>query len=398
MKNIVVLTFHTIFDHKENRPWSFLSDSVKSFENTLKKLKKKGYESISLQELYDLKINKTNDNKKRVIINFDDGFLDNYTIAYPLLKKYGMKATVYISPDFVDKREIVRPLTYEKLMRGEEISLEENWGYMSWDELRIIDQSGVIDVQNHAYTHTWYYSSPTLKDVHYHNSPYYWLWWNKYPERKPEWLTKYNEKEIEYGFPVFEYSKSLSSHVFIPYNQVVDYIIQKYNETTITTKDERMKFIEDIRNELSEKYGELGRFETNEEFLKRIEYELMESKRICEEKLGKIMNFLAWPGGAVSDEAKTVAQKAGFLAYTSKEKHYNDTLNDPTYLIYRLGGWSGVKFFGKISPLFESLFLNMQLHRAKGSKSLINRLYDAIGNVYRNKHIRKNKRNGENWK
>ena len=112
MKNIIVLTFHTVFNHNENRPWSFLSDSVKAFENTLKTLKRKGYETISLRELYDLKIQKVDDKKKRIVLNFDDGFLDNFTIVFPLLKKYGMKATVYVSPDFVDKRNIVRPSSY----------------------------------------------------------------------------------------------------------------------------------------------------------------------------------------------------------------------------------------------------------------------------------------------
>jgi peptidoglycan/xylan/chitin deacetylase (PgdA/CDA1 family) len=30
---------------------------------------------------------------KPVLITFDDGFLSNYEIAYPILKQYGMKAT-----------------------------------------------------------------------------------------------------------------------------------------------------------------------------------------------------------------------------------------------------------------------------------------------------------------
>ncbi|WP_370590994.1 MULTISPECIES: polysaccharide deacetylase family protein [Thermoanaerobacter] len=34
---------------------------------------------------------------KPIVITFDDGYLSNYTYAYPILKKLGMKATIYYS-------------------------------------------------------------------------------------------------------------------------------------------------------------------------------------------------------------------------------------------------------------------------------------------------------------
>ena len=55
MSNVVVLTFHTVMDHDRDRPWAFLSTSVRAFENTLKYLKKHHYQTITLKELYDWK-------------------------------------------------------------------------------------------------------------------------------------------------------------------------------------------------------------------------------------------------------------------------------------------------------------------------------------------------------
>ena len=43
MSNIPVLTFLTVANHTDNRPWAFLSTSVSSFENTLKYLMKQIY-------------------------------------------------------------------------------------------------------------------------------------------------------------------------------------------------------------------------------------------------------------------------------------------------------------------------------------------------------------------
>jgi len=41
-----------------------------------------------------------------VAITFDDGYLDNYTRAFPLLKRYGAKATFFLSTDYIGERRV----------------------------------------------------------------------------------------------------------------------------------------------------------------------------------------------------------------------------------------------------------------------------------------------------
>ena len=257
-----------------------------------------------------------------------------------------------------------------------------------------IDSEGVIDVQAHAMTHTWYPCEATIVDWHRPKDSYYWLYWNAFPEKKPFWLTEYDETMVSYGYPIFKYAKSISGRRFNPKQEVIDFSMEYYAKNKNSLKDAFPAF----QNELKERFkGDLGSFETEEEFKQRLRVELIESKKIAENILNKKMEFLAWPGGAVSDCAYEIAREAGYLSWTKKGKPYNertDSLSD----VYRLGGWSGIKIKNKPNTFIEYWFLKMQLQRAKGNKSIINKFFGFIGNIYRKRHIKSCRKNGENWK
>lgn len=399
MANVTVLTFHTVMDHKKDRPWAFLSDSVRAFEKTLCYLKKHNYQTITLRELYDWKQRGKDDDVKRVLIHFDDGFLDNFTVAYPMLKKYGFKASVFVSPEFVDPRPILRETQYENIVAGRPVDESNVWGYMSWEELRKVDSEGIIDVQAHAMTHTWYPCDSRFVDWHHPNDSYYWLSWNAEPQNKPYWLTGYRETAVPFGYPVFKYSKAMSEKRFFPSRAVIDDSVQFYKEHEAEcTGVKKNKIIEQFRQRLSERFKDgLGVYETDQEFEQRIRTELVESKKIIEDQLHKKIEFLVWPGGAVSDTAYRIAEEAGYLAWSRKGKPYNE-LTDDLREIYRLGGWSGIRVRNRSVDAIEYWFLKMQLHRAKGPKSIINRVYAMIGVIHRRRHIKKCRKNGENWK
>lgn len=398
MNNIVVLTFHSVLNHTSKRPWAFLSTSLSAFENTLKYLKKRDYQTITLRELYDWKKNGKEDDIKRVLIHFDDGFLDNYTVVYPLLKKYGFQATVFISPDFVDPRHIIRETQYDNIKAGHPVREEDVWGYMSWEELRKIDSEGVIDVQSHAMTHTWYYCSPELVDWHHEKDKYYWMYWNAKPEKKPYWLTQYDAKAIQLGEPVFKYEKAMSGKRFFPSSEVIDFCRNYYTENQDIIEKNKKKAVFNFNKLLQKQFGDnVGTYETDQEFEKRLKIELIKSKELAERYLDKKIEFLAWPGGAVSENAYKIARSAGYLAWTKKFKPYNEISDCPSD-IYRVGGWSGIKFPYNPSNFIEYWFIKIQLHRAKGNKNLINRVFAALGNIYRKRYIHYCKRSGELWK
>ena len=39
---------------------------------------------------------------KDIVLTFDDGYLDNWVFAYPLLEKYNLRGTIFVNPEFVD--------------------------------------------------------------------------------------------------------------------------------------------------------------------------------------------------------------------------------------------------------------------------------------------------------
>jgi peptidoglycan/xylan/chitin deacetylase (PgdA/CDA1 family) len=78
--------------------------SPKQFESQMKLLKETSYTALSIQE-YENYITgaTTNLPEKPILITFDDGDIDNYDLAFPILKRYGYKATFFIPTDFLDQ-------------------------------------------------------------------------------------------------------------------------------------------------------------------------------------------------------------------------------------------------------------------------------------------------------
>jgi peptidoglycan/xylan/chitin deacetylase (PgdA/CDA1 family) len=81
-----------------------LSVSPQQFESHLRYLKENGYQVITLDDLLGSLTSGKPLPPKPVILTFDDGYVDNYTNAFPLLQKYGMVGHFFIITDFVNEK------------------------------------------------------------------------------------------------------------------------------------------------------------------------------------------------------------------------------------------------------------------------------------------------------
>lgn len=89
------------------------------FEEQMAYLVKNNYKTIGSLELYNLLKKGGNPSQKTVMITFDDGTYGQYKYAFPILKKYGLKATYYI----VSNRSSIRaPQLKEMAQAGMEIA------------------------------------------------------------------------------------------------------------------------------------------------------------------------------------------------------------------------------------------------------------------------------------
>ena len=100
-KAVPVLMYHGV-GREEQKKWGDLTLLIapETFEEQIKYLHEHGYKIVSVEEAS--KRLRMNENvKKYIAITFDDGYLNNYTYAFPILKKYAATATFYIIPDAI---------------------------------------------------------------------------------------------------------------------------------------------------------------------------------------------------------------------------------------------------------------------------------------------------------
>ncbi|MCY6355134.1 polysaccharide deacetylase family protein [Clostridium sp. ZS2-4] len=96
---IPVLMYHSIGYEKDNP----VRLPVENLEKQMKYLKDNNYTTLSMEELYNYFENNKAIPKKSIVLTFDDGYLDNYTKLYPVLKKYGFKGTIFVITNAIDK-------------------------------------------------------------------------------------------------------------------------------------------------------------------------------------------------------------------------------------------------------------------------------------------------------
>jgi peptidoglycan/xylan/chitin deacetylase (PgdA/CDA1 family) len=123
---VPVLCYH----HFAERCDSSLCTPTAVFDQHMKALKEEGYSVISTSELSEFLAFRRRIPKKAVVINLDDGYRSTYEIAYPILKKYGFTATLFIYTSFIGASN----------------------NALTWDQLKAMKADG-FEVGSHSVNH-----------------------------------------------------------------------------------------------------------------------------------------------------------------------------------------------------------------------------------------------------
>jgi peptidoglycan/xylan/chitin deacetylase (PgdA/CDA1 family) len=109
-----------------------LSVSPQDFEAQLRYLKQQGYETVTL---YDLALHLTIGTalpERPIVLTFDDGYADAYTHAFPLLQRFGLTGTFFLTTAPIDA---------------------DDPAFLSWDNVVEMHASG-MDLEPHSYDHS----------------------------------------------------------------------------------------------------------------------------------------------------------------------------------------------------------------------------------------------------
>jgi peptidoglycan/xylan/chitin deacetylase (PgdA/CDA1 family) len=99
----VILIYHRVSPVRP--PWPSDVASPREFEREIAYLRK-ATEVIPLDRLVARLREGTTLSSRTVAITFDDGYKDNYQYAFPILKKYNVPATIFLTTDYVDNSEL----------------------------------------------------------------------------------------------------------------------------------------------------------------------------------------------------------------------------------------------------------------------------------------------------
>lgn len=122
-KGVPVLMYHMVGDIEGNP--AVINEPL--FREQMKFLHEQGYNTITLDQLYEYVTANKPVPLNPVVLTFDDGYLDTYTIVYPLLKEYDMNATVFINPGDIGQR-------------------------LTWEQVKEMSDNGIV-ISNHGYLH-----------------------------------------------------------------------------------------------------------------------------------------------------------------------------------------------------------------------------------------------------
>lgn len=130
--SVPILTYHYIANNPnpKDKQRDALSVPPDKFDAQMDYLSKNGFTPITLDTFYGILNKQASVVGKPIILTFDDGYQDFYSIVYPILRKYNFHAVSFIPTGLIGG-------SY----------------YMNWNQIREIQSSGLVNFEDHTLTH-----------------------------------------------------------------------------------------------------------------------------------------------------------------------------------------------------------------------------------------------------
>ncbi|MFH0772958.1 MAG: polysaccharide deacetylase family protein [bacterium] len=109
------------------------------FEGHLQALRKANYETYFVKDIPDIFDGTIHYSTHSAVLTFDDGYEDFYTVVFPLLKKYHVRATIYVIYDYIGRN-----------------------GFLNEKQIQELAESDLVEIGSHTLDHVYLKLAPDL--------------------------------------------------------------------------------------------------------------------------------------------------------------------------------------------------------------------------------------------
>lgn len=356
--NSIIIIFFILFQFRNKGVPSILYHQVNNkakvnpelFESHLAYLKSKNYKTLSIDDYVNGNFNKK---EKNIMLTFDDGYFDNYKYVYPLLKKYNMKATIFLNTFYIknEKRtedteiEINDEANYKAIYDWVVNKYDgSTWQYMTWNEIKEMNESGLVDFEGHSHKHMPIFSDIKLKGIY------------KEDKHDASDIYLYGGKPEE-GYPIFSKRGECSMAGY----RIASEFFPLFREKYLNSKDKSLEYMQKF---VDSNIGVHIFEEDDQEAFNRIYKESKLNKDIIEEKLKKEVYTFCWPWGHRSNYSISILEKVGYTNFVTTVKGTNSV-------------WGNRKKIRRVELrnfTLKKFILNVEVNR----NLILGRLYELV--------------------
>jgi peptidoglycan/xylan/chitin deacetylase (PgdA/CDA1 family) len=294
----IVLLYHRIVS-KESTYLSkgpVVQHELKHFENEIKYLKR-NYNLVSIDEVVSRMREGLLSDKPSLSISFDDGYLDNYQFAYPILKRYGVPATIYIATSLIG-------------------TTERTWT----DQIEF----AIMETKKEEFELLELFGGETVE-------------------------IKTKKQKLQANIRIAEAMKFMPDQNRQGLMGRLFQVLNVEKKAITNGKSRRMLNWEEVK-EMAQEGITIGSHGHSHSILSRMQIhrakeDILTSKKIMEEKLGTKVKHFSFPNGReedFSEELRDYCQEIGFESVASVIYGMNDQSNGNTYALKRIGAISPV--------------------------------------------------------
>ncbi len=321
-QGVPVMLFHQVNEKSNVKP--------AELEAYFSWLSANNYNTVTVKEIDRIFQSNKKLPKKTVVLTFDDGYYDNYEIVFPLLKKYNLKAVFFVNTLFIKDKYERTGIIHEnsdqvnaRLIRQyfKQENTQSNQ-YVSWEEMRDMEASGLVDIQCHSHRHGMVFSNTQFKgvvDASFISSGEYFVYDGHVQGGEP--LFKMRGELTCAGLKIDDEGKKLFHDFY-----------KTLESALIPVKEKKKKCADFFTKDFIQKHIHVY---SETEFKTRVEKEITDNSKEINTQLNKKTTGFAWPYGHLSKQSIPWMQALGMQYFFTCKKGTNSRTLKSDF-IYRI--------------------------------------------------------------